>query len=315
MIKIQFKHNSVLLNESVNGLHIKDNGIYVDATLGGGGHTQKILSYLKNGHLYSIDLDSNSIKYNNDKFNDYILNNKLTIIKGNFRNLRNILLKYNIHKIDGIIYDLGVSSPQLDDPNRGFSYKLNSKLDMRMDQSQSLTAYEVINDWSYNDLVKIFFKYGNEHFAKSIAKKIVRRRDIKPIVNTVDLANLINSCIPYRIRKKRGFPAKKSFQAIRIAVNDELSSLKNSINTAIDLLNPYGRIVVITFQPKEDSIVQHIFKENSSYANIPRGLPIIPKEYKNKLRIITHKPILPSQDELNFNHRSHSAKLRIAEKI
>lgn len=314
MIIIIFQHITVLLNEAVDELNIKPDGIYVDATLGGGGHTNAILSHLKNGHLYSFDQDITAVKYNSERFAKQIADNKLTIIDDNFRNLKDALAKYNVTGIDGIVYDLGVSSPQFDDAQRGFSYKLEAPLDMRMNQQQSLTAYQVVNDWSYQDLVRILSCYSDERFAKQIARKIERTRAIAPITTTTQLAELVKSAIPAAARRTGGHPAKKTFQAIRIAVNDELGALEDSLTQAIQLLNPQGRIAVITFQPKEDHLVQSILKTNSRINDIPRGLPVIPEGLQPPLQLITHKPILPSENELARNHRAHSAKLRVAQK-
>lgn len=314
MIIIIFHHTTVLLNEAVNELNIKPSGTYVDATLGGGGHTNAILSYLTTGHLYSFDQDITAVKYNNERFAKQIADGKLTIIDDNFRNLQDALSKYDVTHIDGIVYDLGVSSPQFDDAQRGFSYKLEAPLDMRMNQQQALTAYQVVNEWSYQDLVRILTRYSDERFAKQIARKIERTRAIAPIATTTQLAELVKSAIPAAARRTGGHPAKKTFQAIRIAVNDELGALEDSLTQAIQLLNPQGRIAVITFQPKEDHLVQSILKTNSRINDIPRGLPVIPAGLQPPLKLITHKPILPSEAELAHNHRAHSAKLRVAQK-
>lgn len=314
MIIIIFHHTTVLLNEAVNELNIKPSGIYVDATLGGGGHTNAILSHLTTGHLYSFDQDITAVEYNSERFTKQIADGKLTIIDDNFRNLRDVLSKYDVTRIDGIVYDLGVSSPQFDDAQRGFSYKLEAPLDMRMNQQQALTAYQVVNEWSYQDLVRILSRYSDERFAKQIARKIEKVRAITPITTTTQLAELVKSAIPAAARRTGGHPAKKTFQAIRIAVNDELGALEDSLTQAIQLLNPQGRIAVITFQPKEDHLVQSILKTNSRINDIPRGLPVIPVGLQPPLKLITHKPILPSEAELAHNHRAHSAKLRVAQK-
>lgn len=314
MIIIEFQHITVLLNEAVDELQIDSNGIYVDATLGGGGHTNAILNRLQKGHLYSFDQDETAIEYNSERFAKQIAAGKLTIIADNFRNLRTALAKYHVTSIDGIVYDLGVSSPQFDDAQRGFSYKLEAPLDMRMNQQQQLDAYQVVNEWSYQDLVRILTRYSDERFAKQIARKIEHERAIAPITTTTQLAELVKSAIPAAARRTGGHPAKRTFQAIRIAVNDELGALEDSLTQAIALLKHGGRLAAITFQPKEDRLVQSILKSNSRLKDIPRGLPILPDDAQPLLKLITHKPILPSKEELLRNRRSHSAKLRVAQK-
>ena len=252
----EFKHITVLLNEAVDGLNIKPDGTYVDCTLGGGGHSGLILSKLsENGKLYSFDQDITAINFNKDKFKEENELGKINFIKSNFRNISEELNKRNILGVDGILYDLGVSSPQFDNADRGFSYNYDAPLDMRMDQSQSLTARDVVNDWSYEQLVRIFFRYGEEKFAKSIARRIEKVRQQTPIETTGQLVDLIKEAIPAKARRKGGHPAKKTFQAIRIAVNDELGALEESLEQALDLLNPGGRISVITFQSLEDRLV------------------------------------------------------------
>ena len=247
----EFKHVTVLLNEAVENLHINPHGIYVDCTLGGGGHTKKILSMLNDdGHLYSFDQDQTAIDYNQKQLSTEIEAGKLTLIKSNFRDIKVQLEKLGISKVDGIVYDLGVSSPQFDVASRGFSYKLDAPLDMRMDQTQSLTAKEIVNKWSFNDLMRIFSRYGEEKFAKSIARKIEQQRAQAPIETTTQLVEIIKSAIPARARRKGGHPAKRIFQALRIAVNDELSALEESLENALSLLKVGGRISVITFQSR-----------------------------------------------------------------
>lgn len=312
----EFKHITVLLNEAVDGLNIKPDGTYVDCTLGGGGHSGLILSKLsENGKLYSFDQDITAINFNKDKFEEENELGKISFIKSNFRNISEELNKRNILGVDGILYDLGVSSPQFDNADRGFSYNYDAPLDMRMDQSQSLTARDVVNDWSYEQLVRIFFRYGEEKFAKSIARRIEKVRQQTPIETTGQLVDLIKEAIPAKARRKGGHPAKKTFQAIRIAVNDELGALEESLEQALDLLNPGGRISVITFQSLEDRLVKVMFKQKTSLPELPPGLPVIPDSQKVEYKLITRKPIVPSEDEITHNNRAHSAKLRIIEKL
>lgn len=312
----EFKHITVLLNEAVDGLNIKPDGTYVDCTLGGGGHSGLILSKLsENGKLYSFDQDITAINFNKDKFKEENELGKINFIKSNFRNISEELNKRNILGVDGILYDLGVSSPQFDNADRGFSYNYDAPLDMRMDQSQSLTARDVVNDWSYEQLVRIFFRYGEEKFAKSIARRIEKVRQQTPIETTGQLVDLIKEAIPAKARRKGGHPAKKTFQAIRIAVNDELGALEESLEQALDLLNPGGRISVITFQSLEDRLVKVMFKQKTSLPELPPGLPVIPDSQKVEYKLITRKPIVPSENEITHNNRAHSAKLRIIEKL
>lgn len=312
---MEFKHVTVLLNEAVDNLNIQPDGMYVDATLGGGGHTALILSRLKAGHLYSFDQDEEAIAYNQQHLKDAIESGKLTLIQDNFRHLKQALAAQGIASIDGIVYDLGVSSPQFDDSKRGFSYQHDAELDMRMNQEQKLTAKTIVNEWPYEDLVRILYRYGEEKFAKSIARNIEKTRQRQPINTTFQLVDVIKEAIPARARRHGGHPAKKSFQAIRIAVNDELGALEESLEQAFDLLNPGGRISVITFQSLEDRLVKTMFKEKSSLPELPPGLPIIPDDQKPDFRLVNRKPIEPTQAELKANHRAHSAKLRVIEKI
>lgn len=309
-----FEHTTVLLHETVDGLNIKPDGIYVDCTMGGAGHSALILSKLsKEGRLFAFDQDDVAIENAKGKLAAY--EGQLTIVKSNFRYLQEELHKLGIEKVDGVLYDLGVSSPQLDTPERGFSYHHDAPLDMRMDQQADLSAYDVINSWSFEELVKIFFKYGEEKFSKQIARKIEAAREIKPISTTGELVDLIKEGIPAPARRKGGHPAKRIFQAIRIAVNDELGVFEDSLNQAIDLLNPGGRISVITFHSLEDRICKVIFKKGSETPDLPKGLPIIPDEFKPELKLITRKPIVPTEEELEHNNRARSAKLRVAEKL
>ncbi|GKQ42854.1 ribosomal RNA small subunit methyltransferase H [Companilactobacillus sp. RD055328] len=311
-----FEHTTVLLEETVQYLNTFPTGTYVDMTFGRGGHTRKILSQLDGGRVIAFDRDNTAIA-EGEKLAQEVKeasNNELIMIKSNFENIKSELAKLEITEVNGIIYDLGVSSPQFDDPMRGFSYKNEARLDMRMDQNQELDAYKIVNEWTYENLVRILFRYGDEKFAKRIAREIERQREIKPIETTIQLADLVKNSIPAAARRTGGHPAKKSFQAIRIAVNDELGSLEKSLKDAIDLVNVDGRICVITFQSLEDRIVKQMFKEFSE-VEIPRGLPVIPDNLKPTLKMISRKPILPTDDEQEDNHRAHSAKLRVVEKI
>ncbi|MBB1062365.1 16S rRNA (cytosine(1402)-N(4))-methyltransferase RsmH [Limosilactobacillus fastidiosus] len=312
----EFKHVTVLLNEAVAGLNIHPEGTYVDATLGGGGHSAAILSKLTTGHLYSFDQDQTAIDYNQQHLKKFIDDGRSILIEDNFRNLKSALLQNGVQAVDGIVYDLGVSSPQFDDAQRGFSYKLDAPLDMRMNQQQSLSAMNIVNEWSYEKLVKILYRYGEERFAKQIARKIERRRESKPIKTTFELVDVIKEAIPAAVRRHGGHPAKKTFQAIRIAVNDELGALEDSLEQALEMLNVGGRISVITFQSLEDRLVKTMFHEKVSLADeLPPGLPVIPPEMQPKYKLINKKPILPSDAELAHNHRAHSAKLRVIERI
>lgn len=313
---MEFQHETVLLNEAVEGLNIKPDGVYVDCTLGGAGHSSLILDKLgENGHLYAFDQDDFAIQEAQKTLKKGIENGQVTLVKSNFRNLRAGLAKLGVHKVDGVLYDLGVSSPQLDDGERGFSYNYDASLDMRMNQSQQLTAYEIVNEWEFNDLVKIFFQYGEEKFSKQIARKIEQQREIKPIETTFELVELIKLGIPAAARRKGGHPAKRIFQAIRIAVNDELNSVSESIEQAVKLIDIGGRVSVITFHSLEDRIVKNIFKEHSTVEQPPKNLPILPDQLKKApLKLVNRKVILPSEEEVERNKRSRSAKLRIAEK-
>lgn len=312
----EFKHVTVLLNEAVENLKIKPNGVYVDCTLGGGGHTRKILSQLnENGRLFSFDQDQTAIEYNQKALDNQLQSGKLTLVKDNFRNIKKRLNDFGVSKIDGAVYDLGVSSPQFDVAQRGFSYKLEAPLDMRMDQGQALTAKQIVNEWSFNDLVRIFSRYGEEKFAKSIARKIEKQRQLQPIQTTTELVEVIKAGIPARARRTGGHPAKRVFQALRIAVNDELGALEASLEQVLEMLNIDGRVSVITFQSLEDRLVKSMFKEKTSLPDLPQGLPVIPQGMEVDYRLVNRKPILPTKSEIETNHRAHSAKLRVIERI
>ncbi len=308
-----FNHVTVLLKEAVEGLNLKPNGIYVDCTLGGAGHSSYLLSQLsKEGRLIAFDQDDVAIENAKEVLSSY--EGQYTIIKSNFRFLKEKLLEVGITEVDGVLFDLGVSSPQLDTPERGFSYHHDAPLDMRMDQTASLTAYDVVNHWSYEQLVRIFFQYGEEKFSKQIARKIEARREERPIETTGELVEIVKEGIPAAARRSGGHPAKRIFQAIRIAVNDELQAFEEAVEGAIEVTKKGGRVSVITFHSLEDRICKNIFKKHSKGPDLPPGLPIIPEEYKPTLKLITRKPILPSEEELVENNRARSSKLRIAEK-
>ena len=311
----EFQHVTVLLKETIDHLEVKPDGVYVDATLGGAGHSQYLLSKLsEKGHLYCFDQDQTAIDHAQVFLAPYIEKGMVTFIKDNFRNLKSRLAQEGVEAIDGICYDLGVSSPQLDQRERGFSYKQDAPLDMRMNQDAVLTAHQVVNEYDYHDLVRIFFKYGEDKFSKQIARKIEEARKEGPIETTTDLVQIIKSAKPAKELKKKGHPAKQIFQAIRIEVNDELGAADQSIQDAMDLLKLDGRIAVITFHSLEDRLTKQLFKEASS-VDIPKGLPYIPEDLKPKMALVNRKPILPSEEELEANNRSHSAKLRVAKKI
>ena len=306
------KHYSVMLQESIDGLNIKEDGIYVDATLGYGGHSSEILKKLTTGHLYSFDQDEEAIQ--NSKKRLLEISDNFTIIYSNFVNMKEKLKEQGITKVDGILFDLGLSSPQIDNKDRGFTFMTDAPLDMRMDTSSTLTAATIVNTYSIEELSNIFFIYGEEKMSKVIAKKIVSERLKKEIKTTKELVKIIESAVGAKYFNKN-HPERQIFQAIRIEVNGELDVLKKVLPDAIDLLNKDGRISVITFHSLEDRIVKQIFKKESEVDDIVKGLPIIPKEYQPKLKIINKKPILPTEEELKENSRSRSAKLRIVERI
>ena len=302
------------MNEAVEQLNVKENGIYVDCTLGGAGHSEKIAAQLSgSGHLYCFDQDETAIEHAKEKLQPYA--EHVTFIHSNFEWIEEELAKHGVTKVDGVLYDLGVSSPQFDVPERGFSYRFDAPLDMRMDQTQALTAREVINDWTYEELVRIFFRYGEEKFAKQIARKIEQAREEAPIETTFELVELIKLGIPTRARRTGGHPAKKVFQAVRIAVNDELGVAERSIAKALTLLNEGGRIAVITFHSLEDRLTKAMFKEMTTLPDLPPNLPVIPDDMKLSYRLVNRKPIIPSDEEIENNNRSRSAKLRVIEKI
>ena len=303
------KHYSVLKKEAIDGLNLKNNSIVVDATLGYAGHSSAILEKIPNGHLYAFDQDINAINYSNDVLSK--ISKNYTLIHSNFVNLKDKLHELGIDKVDAILFDLGVSSPQIDEVSRGFSFQNDANLDMRMNQDEKLTAEDVVNNYSLYELIDIFYAYGEEKLSKIIAKKIV---DSRPINTTMELVNVIENAVGKKYFNLH-HPERKIFQAIRIEVNKELDVLKSVLPDAIELLNSEGRISVITFHSLEDRIVKKVFKENSEINEMVKGLPSIPEEYKPKIKLINKKPILPSEEELNANSRSNSAKLRIIERI
>ncbi|MGT2929329.1 16S rRNA (cytosine(1402)-N(4))-methyltransferase RsmH [Streptococcus dentasini] len=311
----EFHHVTVLLHEAVDMLDIKPDGIYVDATLGGAGHSSYLLSKLNSkGHLYCFDQDQKAINHAKTSLKEYTEKGMVTFIKDNFRHLKTRLNQQGVEEIDGILYDLGVSSPQLDERERGFSYKKAAPLDMRMNQEASLTAYDVVNTYDYRELVRIFFRYGEDKFSKQVARKIEQARAIKPIETTTELAEVIKSAKPAKELKKKGHPAKQIFQAIRIEVNDELGAAEESLQAALELLSVGGRISVITFHSLEDRLTKQLFKEAAT-VDVPKGLPFIPDDLQPTVELVNRKPILPSKAEMTDNNRAHSAKLRVAQKI
>lgn len=315
---MKFKHTSVLLHETIDNLKPKNGGLYVDATFGGGGHARYLLSKIDTGTLVCFDQDEYAIKSAKLNFANLLQPDsepRLELVHDNFSNLEKDLVKLGYSDgIDGIYYDLGVSSPQFDQADRGFSYRYDARLDMRMDQSQDLDAYQLVNTLSQKELADILYQYGDEKFSRQIAHRIVERRREKPIATTFELVDVIKDAIPAYARRTGGHPAKKSFQALRVAVNHELDVLQASLEEAIKILRPGGRISVITFQSHEDKIVKRIFKKYSE-VEVPRGMPFIPDGMKPTLRLVNHKPIVASTSELENNNRSHSAKLRVAEKL
>ncbi|PLS33807.1 16S rRNA (cytosine(1402)-N(4))-methyltransferase [Carnobacterium maltaromaticum] len=310
-----FNHETVLLHETVDGLALKPDGVYVDCTLGGAGHSEYVLSQLgEEGHLYAFDQDERALENAKIRLASFVEKGMVTFIKSNFRFIKEELNQIGIFEVDCILYDLGVSSPQLDEAERGFSYHQDAPLDMRMDTQAPLTAKEIVNTWSYHELIRIFYRYGEEKFSKQIARKIEAAREVAPIETTGELVELIKEGIPAPARRKGGHPAKRVFQAIRIAVNDELSAVEDSLEAAISLIKVGGRVSVITFHSLEDRIVKSIFKEHSALPELPPGLPVMPTEFQPELKLVNRKPIIPTEEELEQNNRARSAKLRIAEK-
>ena len=312
---MEFNHYSVLLNETIENLNIKPDGIYADGTLGGGGHAYQVASRLsEKGRLIGIDQDADAIAAAGERLKEF--GDKITIIRSNYANMKEELHRIGVGKVDGIVLDLGVSSFQLDTPVRGFTYRdENAPLDMRMDDRQSLTAKDIVNGYSEMDLYRIIRDYGEDKFAKNIAKHIVQERAKKPIETTGELTEIIRASIPMKVQVTGGHPAKRTFQAIRIELNKELEVLQNNLDDMIDLLNPGGRICIITFHSLEDRIVKTNFKRNENPCTCPSDFPVCVCGKKSKGKVVTRKPILPSEEELEVNSRSKSAKLRVFERV
>ena len=312
---MEFNHYSVLLNETIENLNIKPDGIYVDGTLGGGGHAYQVASRLsEKGRLIGIDQDADAIAAAGERLKEF--GDKITIIRSNYANMKEELHRIGVEKVVGIVLDLGVSSFQLDTPERGFTYRdENAPLDMRMDDRQSLTAKDIVNGYSEMDLYRIIRDYGEDKFAKNIAKHIVQERAKKPIETTGELTEIIRASIPMKVQVTGGHPAKRTFQAIRIELNKELEVLQNNLDDMIDLLNPGGRICIITFHSLEDRIVKTNFKRNENPCTCPSDFPVCVCGKKSKGKVVTRKPILPSEEELEVNSRSKSAKLRVFERV
>ena len=307
-----FEHVSVLLHETVDGLNVKPDGIYVDGTLGGGGHAYEVCRRLgEKGSIIGIDQDEAAIEAASVRLKDF--GEKVTIIRSNYCDMKSKLHELGIDKVDGIVLDLGVSSYQLDTAERGFSYREDAPLDMRMDRRQKMTARDIVNDYTEADLYRVIRDYGEDKFAKNIAKHIVQARAVKPVETTAELSEIIRASIPMKFQKKSGHPAKRTFQAIRIELNRELDVLRDSLDDMIDLLNPGGRLCIITFHSLEDRIVKSAFRKNENPCTCPPDFPVCVCGKKSKGSIITKKPILPSEEELEYNSRSKSAKLRIFE--
>ncbi len=306
-----YKHVSVLLKESIDSLNIKNDGIYVDCTLGGGGHSSEILKQIPKGHLYCFDQDDYAIEVASVKLSK--ISDNFTIIKSNFANIKEELEDLGVMKVDGILYDLGVSSFHFDIPERGFSYHSDALLDMRMDQTQQISALTVINQYSLNELTTVFSKYGEITYPKRLAVAVIKARDEKVINTTQEFVDIILDATPAAVRKK-GHPAKKVFQAIRIAVNDELEVLKKSLESSLSILNQKGRIVIISFHSLEDRIAKRAFN-NAVKVDIPRGLPIKDSDIPREFIKITRKPVTPTDDETTENVRARSAKMRVIEKL
>ena len=307
---MEFNHYSVLLAETIEQLHVRPEGTYVDGTLGGGGHAYEVCKQLTTGHFYGIDQDDAAVEAAGKRLEPF--GDKVTILRNNYCNMRSALAERGVTKVDGIVLDLGVSSYQLDESERGFSYRFDAPLDMRMDRRQTVTAREIINGYSENDLYRIIRDYGEDKFAKNIAKHIVRARADKPIETTFELNEIIKAAIPARMRKD-GHPSKRTFQAVRIECNRELDVLRDSLEDFIEMLNPGGRLCIITFHSLEDRIVKSTFKKNENPCTCPPGFPVCVCGMVSKGRVVTGKPILPGERELAENSRSKSAKLRVFE--
>jgi len=310
---MEFKHISVLFEETLDSLNIKDGGIYVDGTLGGGGHSRGILERAENVRLIGIDRDLEAIEAAGKRLEDF--KDSITLVNNNFSQIKSVLSELNIEKIDGAVLDLGVSSYQLDNAQRGFSYMHDARLDMRMNPNDAISAYEVINNYTKEELTRIFYEYGEEKWSARVAEFIIEKREKKPVETTLELVDIIKAAIPKKVRVEGSHPAKRIFQAIRIEVNNELGILKDAVCDIVDVLNPGGRIAVITFHSLEDRIVKKTFSELAMGCVCPKSFPICVCNRQPVVKIIAKKPILPTDKEENENPRSKSAKLRIAEKI
>lgn len=306
-------HKPVLLRECIEGLAIKPNGIYLDGTLGRAGHSIEIVKQLEGGRLIAIDRDETAIRQSSEKMAAY--KDKITFVHGNFRDVKQILNELNVDKVDGMLFDLGVSSPQLDDAGRGFSYMADAPLDMRMDSGSSLSAYDVVNKWDEQKLKKILFEYGEERYAPRIASNIVKRRSERPIETTLQLVDIIRSSMPAAALREKQHPAKRSFQAIRIAVNDELGAVSDMLSDSVDKLNTGGRLLVISFHSLEDRLVKVAMQSEENGCTCPKDFPVCVCGFKPRLKILTKKPVTADAQELDENPRARSAKLRIAERL
>ena len=310
---MEFVHKSVLLQECLDGLNIKPDGIYLDGTLGGAGHSSEIVKRLETGRLIGVDRDQVALKAAGERLKPYA--DRVTLVHSNFQEIAKVLDDLGIDQIDGMLFDLGVSSPQLDDGERGFSYMADAPLDMRMNRQDALTAYDVVNTWDVQELKKIFFEYGEERYAPQVAAAIERRRAEKPIETTLELVDVIRSAMPPKALREKQHPAKRVFQAIRIAVNDELGSVSRMMEAAVPRLKPGGRLAVITFHSLEDRIVKNAMQKAAKPCTCPPEFPICVCGKKPQVKIITRKPIVSGAEELEENPRARSAKLRVAEKI
>jgi 16S rRNA (cytosine1402-N4)-methyltransferase len=311
---LSFHHVTVLREEAVDGLNIRPDGIYVDCTLGGAGHSSLIASRLApGGRLIAVDQDDWALDNAKERLAPYI--DRVTLVKSNFRHLKEIVAELGLDGVDGVLFDLGVSSPQLDEGERGFSYNADAPLDMRMDQQGELTAYDIVNEWDEQELARIIWEYGEEKFSRRIARQIVQRRQQAPVETTGELVEIIKEAIPAAARRTGPHPAKRTFQAIRIAVNDELDAFRDAIVDAIGILRPEGRVSVITFHSLEDRICKQVYQDFSKGCICPPSFPVCACGNKATVKIVTRKPILPSEEELEANPRARSAKLRVAEKL
>lgn len=310
---MEFVHKPIMLKECLDGLNIKEDGIYFDGTLGGAGHSKEILKRIPKGLLIAVDKDDDALKVATKRLSE--ISNNFKTVKSDFKQFNKVLDDLGVDKVDGVLLDLGVSSYQLDNEERGFSYRFDAKLDMRMDRTQDFSAYEVVNEYTEEQLSKIFFEYGEEPFSKKIAKNIVIARQNKKIETTFELVDIIKQSMPKKVLMTKGHPAKRIFQAIRIEVNHELDSLDKVIKDMINRLNKYGRIAIITFHSLEDRIVKNIFKEYSTDCICPKELPVCVCNHKASIKLITRKPIIAGYEEQKENTRSTCAKLRIAEKL